>query len=114
MLLISKDILSDNAYNGAEAVRAIEDRCKLVQEGATDMFKLIILDYSMPCMNGVETAISIRRIVAEHGFKQPFICCNSAYTGDDFVQEAIQAGMNAYISKPVKDSDLLDLLAKLF
>ena len=65
------------------------------------MFKLILMDYCMPCMDGLETAQKIRKLISSKGLAQPHICCASAYSGPNFVSEALNSGMDSYIAKPV-------------
>lgn len=76
--------------NGEEAVAAIMAQ--------PDRFDLVFMDVRMPGMNGRETT----RIIREKGFKDiPII----AVTADSFKedrQKCLDAGMNDYISKPIK------------
>ena len=76
------------------------------------MFKLILLDYCMPEMDGLETAKKIRELIATKGITQPHICCASAYTEPSFVKKALESGMDSYISKPVNLSEILALMQK--
>ena len=73
------------------------------------MYKVILLDFSMPVMDGPTTAIQLRRLIATNGIEeQPYICCCSAYTEDNFIEEAYESGMDKYITKPVNANNLLD------
>ena len=76
------------------------------------MYKLILLDYCMPDMDGLETAQKIRELIAMKGITQPHICCASAYTEPSFVKKALASGMDSYISKPVNLPDILALMKK--
>ena len=70
---------------------------------------LILMDIRMPEMNGYEAARKIRefnqdvKIIAQTAF---------AIHGDN--EKAIEAGCNAYISKPIHKSTLLDTIKQLF
>ena len=67
-----------------------------------DRFKVYIVDWIMPDMNGVETVRRIRRIVG----KEAFIIIMTACDWNDVEKEAREAGVDAFISKPLFPSDL--------
>ena len=74
------------------------------------MYKLILLDFSMPEMDGPEVAVQIRRLIDEAAIEQPYICCCTAYTNDSYGRRAIESGMNQVLTKPIKSSHLSQLL----
>lgn len=65
-------------------------------------FDMVLLDWKMPEMDGVETARAIRRKV---GSKIPILIA-SAYDWGDIEDEAIQAGIDGFIQKPLFKSTL--------
>ncbi len=67
-----------------------------------DPYQVYILDWSMPDMNGIETARQIRKLV---GDQAPVILL-SAYDWADVENEAREAGVTDFISKPLFASDL--------
>ena len=71
-----------------------------------DLFKVYILDWLMPDMNGIETARQIRKSIGED---VPIIVL-TAYDWTDIGDEAREAGVTAFISKPVFLSDLHKVL----
>ncbi len=83
--------------SGREAVVRTDEAIELA-----DPFEVYIVDWSMPEMNGVETVREIRKIVGEDS---PIILM-SAYDWSDIEQEARQAGVTGFISKPLFASDL--------
>lgn len=83
--------------SGREAVVRAEEAMELA-----DPFKVYIVDWSMPEMGGVETVREIRNVV---GGDSPIILM-SAYDWTDIEQEARQAGVTGFISKPLFASDL--------
>ncbi|MEO0910087.1 MAG: response regulator, partial [Pseudomonadota bacterium] len=83
-------------------------RFKLVENGrlAYSRFKvhrpsLILMDISMPEMNGIEATKAIRKYEAEEGLpKTPIICITAhALKGDR--EKYLEAGMDDYLSKPI-------------
>ena len=73
-----------------------------------DCFKVYILDWLMPDMNGVETARRIRKVI---GDSTPIIILTS-YDWSDIEDEARAAGVTAFVNKPMFPSDLNRVLAK--
>lgn len=49
-------VSADEAVSGQEALNLIKDRLNLMRFGNASMYQLVLLDYSMPVMNGLETA----------------------------------------------------------
>ena len=87
--------------SGKEAViRAAEGR------RVGDLFRVYIIDWLMPDMNGIETTRRIRR---EIGDDTPIIILTS-YDWSDIEEEAREAGVTAFVSKPMFPSDLNQVL----
>lgn len=101
MLLQELGMRGSWVLSGAEAVeRVVEahERC--------DDFYAVILDWKMPDMDGLETVRVIRRRV---GAKVPIIII-SAYDYSNIEKEFIDAGADAFISKPLFKSKMLHVL----
>jgi len=77
----------DEASNGLEALEKIE----------AEEFALILLDYSMPVMNGLEV---IRRLSQASWSSRPQIVMMTAHSGHDLRVQALDAGATAVLSKP--------------
>ena len=75
-----------------------------------DEFKVYIIDWMMPDLNGIETVRRIRRIVGDDA---PIIIL-TAYDWSDIEDEAREAGVTAFCSKPIFMSELRSVLAKPF
>ena len=73
-----------------------------------DSFRVFIIDWLMPDMNGIETTRRIRRVV---GDEAPIVIL-TAYDWSDIEDEAREAGVTAFISKPLFPSDLHSVLEK--
>ena len=89
---------------GAEAV------CRVIQAKDTpDPFTLVIIDWKMPGMDGVEATRRIRR---EVGDEIPVIIL-TAYDWSEIEYDAREAGVTAFISKPFYRSKLCYLLNEI-
>jgi len=47
--------------SGMEALKLLDSRIKEYQERKIEMYKIVILDYSMPQMDGTQVALEIRK-----------------------------------------------------
>ncbi|MGH9647903.1 MAG: response regulator [Bryobacteraceae bacterium] len=74
-------------------------------------FDLILMDVQMPDMDGFETTAAIRQREKESGARIPIIAMTAhAMSGDR--ERCLDAGMDDYVSKPVRGPALLDLVTK--
>ncbi len=100
MILTELGMDCEYVLTGREAVERVRAR----HETGVDYFA-VILDWRMPEMDGVETARQIRKTV---GSDVPIIILSS-YDWSDIESEAREAGVNAFISKPLFKSRLVHL-----
>ena len=81
------------------------------------MYQLIMLDYSMPDLDGPQVAIRIRELILENEHlgetKVPYICCCTAYAEASFKKKAKAAGMDQFLTKPIQIEELRDLATNL-
>ena len=92
---------SEWCVSGKEAVIRTEES---VRHG--DHFKVYIIDWLMPDMNGIETVRRIRKIIGEDAS----IIIMTAYDWGDIEKEAREAGVTGFVSKPLFPSDLQRVL----
>ncbi len=90
-------ILQDLGY---EVVGEAEDGQQAVQKVVALDPDVVIMDIKMPVMDGLEAT---RRIMASHPV--PIIVL-TAYNQRSLVEEAADAGVLAYLMKPVRESDV--------
>ena len=113
-LLKLSNITCDSALKGSVAIKMINDRIEQYSNGTGQLYKLILLDFSMPEMDGPEVAREIAKIYRENPLLQqsqmPFICCCTAYTEAQFRDAALDSGMNHFLSKPISSDELQQLL----
>jgi two-component system, sensor histidine kinase and response regulator len=91
------------AGNGKRAVEAV----------SRDSFDLILMDISMPEMDGLEATAAIREMQRASGLHTPIIAMTAhALVGDR--ERCLEAGMDAYVAKPIRPQELYRTLAALF
>jgi len=89
---------ADVAANGEEVLRSLERQ----------PYNLVLMDIQMPEMDGFEAARAIRKRWAKED--QPKIIAITAYALDGDREKCLAAGMDSYISKPVKMEELRKVL----
>jgi two-component system chemotaxis response regulator CheY len=89
----------DEAENGLQAL----DKCR---EAMPD---LILLDWNMPVMNGIEFIGALRRL---EGGAQPKVVFCTTENDVAHIREAIEAGADEYVMKPF-DHDTLQMKLQL-
>jgi CheY-like chemotaxis protein len=94
---------------GCTAV-AVEDGAQAVAAVQRDAYDLVLMDVQMPTMDGFEAASVIRR--AEEGTgRRLAILAMTAHAREGDRQRCLAAGMDGYVSKPVKMDELARALA---
>ncbi|MFL9833718.1 response regulator [Chryseobacterium terrae] len=102
-MLAHKNIKSTLAANGMEAL-------EILMKG--ERFDVILMDYHMPVMSGVETIEKIRALFDERKEITPFIILSSSSEEKD-IFDTIRDNDNSYLLlKPVKSNDLFKTLRK--
>ena len=96
----------DQVSSGIEAIEEIE---KSAQDNP---YQLILMDWKMPGMNGIEASKSIKN--NEKLTNIPAILMVSAYNKDDIKQTAEKAGIDFCLTKPVNPSLLYETILSIF
>lgn len=90
--------------SGPDGIQAVIDA-----DASDDPFKAVILDWRMPGMSGLEVAKKIREKV----HNAPPIIILSGYDWSMIEQEAREIGIDAFISKPLFRSRLIQVMKEL-
>ena len=77
------------------------------------MYQIILLDYSMPDLDGPQVAKKIRDMISKAGLTQPYICCCTAYVEAVFEKRALDAGMDHFLVKPIGKNEVQKILVLL-
>jgi CheY-like chemotaxis protein len=98
-ILKSAGIMANTASDGAEAVREVMAR----------PYDAVLMDIHMPTMDGYEAVRKIREV--DHLADLPIL----AMTASDIIQDESRcraAGMNGFVSKPIRPQALFDTLGR--
>ena len=78
-----------------------------------DPAQVVLMDISMPLMDGYEATRRIRALEAEQGAERCVIAALTAHDDADAAKTAEVAGMDAFLTKPLVKADVLGFLASL-
>ncbi|MGH7171570.1 MAG: response regulator [Gemmataceae bacterium] len=90
------------ASNGREALEKIDTR----------PFDMVFMDVQMPEMDGMAATVEIRKSEQSTGKHIPIVAMTAhAMKGDK--EKCLQAGMDDYVSKPIRRQELADVIARV-
>ncbi len=108
--IVAKNLLAESGFecdivnNGHEACAAVRNK----------HYDIVLMDCQMPEMDGYEATDLIRKWEREQGRKRiPIIALTANATKED-VQKCLNAGMDAYCSKPINPQIVLRLVEEWF
>ena len=99
----------ENMHIAAEAVENGKLAVECVKERGAGYFDVILMDVRMPVMDGHAAARAIRALPDERMSQVPIIAMTANAFEED-VLAAKEAGMDAYVSKPVDGKSLLSAI----
>ena len=104
-ILEMRDMTVDHAENGKIAV----DR---FAKSAPNTYDAVLMDVRMPELDGLGATAAIRALERPDAKTVPIIAL-TANAFDEDMQQSLQAGMNAHLSKPVEPERLFETLERL-
>ena len=99
-------LLEMSGYRVVEAINGVE-AVKLASE---EKPRIILMDLSLPLIDGLTAT---RRIRSLPGLSKVPIIAVSAHDTADFHSEALAAGCNAYVTKPIDYPELEEVVNRL-
>jgi two-component system sensor histidine kinase/response regulator len=100
-LLISFDYTAHFVSSGEEALEAF----------AVTKYAAVLMDVSLPGMDGYDCTLKIREIDSINGAHTPIIALTGRAEAED-KQECLKVGMDDYMSKPFEPDDLRRMLLR--
>jgi two-component system, sensor histidine kinase and response regulator len=109
---ILEGILGSFSFKPTLAASGEEGLAELAGADADDPYELVIMDYRMPGMNGIEAA---RRIKQNTQLSRiPAVVMVTNYGSETVMQQADEAGLDGFLLKPVNPSVLFDAIMHAF
>ena len=97
----------DIAESGPKAIEAV-----INAPDGSKPFDLIVMDWKMPGMDGLEAARRIKKHIATD--RMPKIIMATAYGRQEVMQQAKAAGLDGFLIKPVNPSVMLNTIMEVF
>ena len=92
-------IAADTCSDGETALQMLE-----VQHMKNEPYNLVLLDWKMPGMDGVQVAKEIR----ERYDNETTVIILTAFNWDDIMDDAIHTGVDSFLAKPLFASNVID------
>ena len=99
IVLDEAGIKADTCYDGQTAMNMLE-----VQHAKHEPYNLVLLDWKMPEMDGVEVAREIRKRYD----KETTVIFLTSFNWDEIMEEAVHSGVDSFLAKPLFASNVLD------
>jgi signal transduction histidine kinase/CheY-like chemotaxis protein/HPt (histidine-containing phosphotransfer) domain-containing protein len=94
-------------------ITTVEDGRKALEACKSTPFDIVLMDVQMPEMDGLQATRAIREFEKESGSNRRVpIVAMTAFAGSEDRQICIDAGMDDYLTKPVKSDLLVQMLNK--
>ena len=103
LILEKAGVAAETVLTGKEAIEMVK-----LRHARREPYNLIIVDWQMPEMDGLEVTREIRKIIGD----ETAIIILTAYNWDDIIDEAITAGVDSFIAKPLFSGSLLEEFKK--
>ncbi len=98
LVLQEVGIAADTAPSGATALEMIK-----LKSARREAYDILLIDLKMPVQNGIEVTRQIRKISGN----ESTIIILTAYNWDDVIEEALEAGVDKFMAKPLFASSIL-------
>jgi PAS domain S-box-containing protein len=106
--LVIKKILEKQGHT----VSIAENGNEVIQMAAFEAFDIIFMDVHMPDMNGLEATEILKSKMASE--KCPIIIAVTANALNGDREKCLEAGMDEYLSKPIKNEAVSEMIRKFF
>jgi len=103
-MLVLKGILVEHAEDGKQALQKLRD---------SGPYDVILMDYHMPMLDGLETIRHIRIQLGLDAIRQPIILLHSSLDDEHVRQSCLQLGVSHQLTKPITLKQLYHRLAQV-
>ena len=105
-LLLNFGMSVDIAYGGYDALKILKEY--------ENSYDLILMDWNMPQLDGIETTRLINQSFTEITKKPPTVIMVSSFRQESIVKLASDVGIDIFLQKPINPSVLNNLLTGIF
>lgn len=104
IVLDEAGIKADTCHNGEDALHMLE-----IQHTKQQPYNLVLLDWKMPDMDGVEVAKEIRKLYSS----ETTIIILTSFNWDEIMDEALHVGVDSFLAKPLFASNVIGEFEKI-
>lgn len=101
IVLESMGIEADTCQSGSEALEIIR-----LKQARREAYSMILIDWKMPEQDGLAVSHEIRKLIGDDST----VVVLTAYNWDDIREEAMEAGVDNFMSKPLSTSSVMSML----
>jgi len=109
---IFREMLESFSFETTLAASGQEGLIELEKASGSEPFELVIMDWQMPGMDGIEASRRIKN--HKELSKIPAIIMVTAYGREEVMQQAEAVGLEGFLLKPVSPSTLFDAIMQAF
>ena len=107
--IVNQKLAAKMLENRGHHVHVASDGQKAIDALTRERYDLVLMDIQMPEMDGLEATERIRDREEQEGIHTPIVAMTAhAMKGDR--ERCVAAGMDDYLSKPIKAADLYDVI----
>ncbi|MGZ5069539.1 MAG: response regulator [Methylobacter sp.] len=106
-MLSTLGFVVESADSGIQALQCVQTK-----QEAGQSFDLILIDWRMRDMNGIEAASKIKS--CSSSATPPAIMLITTFCGEDLAYQAQQAGLDGFLLKPITEAALVNSIGTLF
>ena len=99
----------DTRCNGQQAVEAVKNA---FLSGKTE-YSLILMDYSMPIMDGYTASVKIKQFLKERSQQLPKIVACTGHLEQEFIEKSWISNMDEVIGKPMNIELVEEVLSEI-
>jgi signal transduction histidine kinase len=110
--LVNQQLLSIILQRGGHVVTVVDNGRDAVAAYDREPFDLILMDVHMPEMDGFEATQAIREKEKTTALRIPIVALTASGQGGDR-ERCLDAGMDAYLTKPIQALELLGMISRL-
>jgi CheY-like chemotaxis protein len=93
-------------------VKTAENGAAAIEHLVKEDFDLVLMDVQMPVMSGIEAARIIRSSASPVRRHDVPIFAVTAYAVGDGKRQCLNAGMNGFLTKPLKSDELIEIIER--
>ncbi len=108
---IARQLLGTMLQRADYEIDFVENGQQAVEMWKSGKYDLILMDVQMPRMNGFEATVAIREEERTRGGRTPIVAM-TAHAFKEDVKRCLDAGMDAYVSKPIDLKACLQLIGE--